>query len=49
MTGFDEGALPASLQGLPLCVKPFNVWALVGALQRLLGDSIATTRKAASS
>jgi DNA-binding response OmpR family regulator len=49
MTGFDEGMLPASLQGLPLCTKPFDARALVGALQRLPRGHIATTGGAASS
>ena len=49
MSGFDEGALPASLQGLPLCTKPFDIKALVGALRCLPRSHATATGNAASS
>ena len=49
MTGFDDGALPASLQGLPLCTKPFDVKSLVGALRSLPRCHADATGNAASS
>lgn len=35
MTGLDEESLPASLQGLPICTKPFDGKTLVGTVRAL--------------
>lgn len=50
MTGFDEGMLPASLQGLPRCTKPFDTRTLVDALQGIpQGEHADATGRAGSS
>ncbi len=47
MSGLDEGALPASLQGLPLCTKPFDAKTLVATVQHLRNGAAGTRDSAA--